>query len=127
MNTVRNLGVWFDVLDSDLVLMLRRFVVAISLRCVNSDKPRSASHVKSFNALVGNSLDYCGSLFRSKSKLSVKKLECVQNSIAKIITNIELNFLESYLFLKIYTGCLLNNVPFSKLSLLCTSTSTLVF
>ena len=39
------------------------------------------------NALVGNRLDYCNSLFRSFSALDLRKLQCVQNSLARIVTN----------------------------------------
>ena len=39
------------------------------------------------NALVGSRLDYCNSLFRSFSALDLCKLQCVQNSLARIVTN----------------------------------------
>ena len=39
------------------------------------------------NALVGSQLDYCNSLFRSLSALDLRKLQCVQNSLARIVTN----------------------------------------
>ena len=39
------------------------------------------------NALVGSRLDYCNSLFRSLSAFYLYKLQCVQNSLAKIVTN----------------------------------------
>ena len=39
------------------------------------------------NALVGSRLDYCNSLFSSLSALDLRKLQCVQNSLAKIVTN----------------------------------------
>ena len=40
------------------------------------------------NALVGCRLDYCShSLFRSLSALDLRKLQCVQNSLAIIVTN----------------------------------------
>ena len=39
------------------------------------------------NALVGSRLDYCNSLFRSLSALDLRKLQCVQNSLARIVTN----------------------------------------
>ena len=38
------------------------------------------------NALGGSRLDYCNSLFRSLSALDFRKLQCVRNSLAKIIT-----------------------------------------
>ena len=39
------------------------------------------------NALVGSHLDYCNSLFRGLSALDLCKLQCVQNSLARIVTN----------------------------------------
>ena len=39
------------------------------------------------NALVRSQLDYCNSLFRSPSKLNLRKLQCIQSSAARIISN----------------------------------------
>ena len=39
------------------------------------------------NALVGSRLDYCNSLFRSLSAYNMRKLQCVQNSLARVVTN----------------------------------------
>ena len=39
------------------------------------------------NTLVGSRLDWCNSLFRSLSALDLRKLQCVQNSLARIVTN----------------------------------------
>ena len=39
------------------------------------------------NAIVSSRLDYCNSLFRSLSKLNLRKLQCIQNSAARIVTN----------------------------------------
>ena len=39
------------------------------------------------NALVGSQLDYCNSLFRGLSKFSLHKLQCIQNSAARIVSN----------------------------------------
>ena len=39
------------------------------------------------NALVSSRLDYCNSLFRSLSKFNLRKLQCIQNSAARIISN----------------------------------------
>ena len=39
------------------------------------------------NAFVGSRLDYCNSLFRGLSALDLRKLQCVQNSLARIVTN----------------------------------------
>ena len=39
------------------------------------------------NALVSSSLNYCNSLFRSLSKFNLRKLQCIQNSAARIVSN----------------------------------------
>ena len=39
------------------------------------------------NALVSSPLDYCHSLFRSLSKFNLCKLQCIQNSAARIVSN----------------------------------------
>ena len=39
------------------------------------------------NALVTSRLDYCNSLFRSLSSLNMRKLQCIQNTLARIVTN----------------------------------------
>ena len=39
------------------------------------------------NALVSSGLDYCNSLFRSLSSLNMRKLQCIQNTLARIVTN----------------------------------------
>ena len=39
------------------------------------------------NALVSSHLDYCNSLFRSLSSLNLCKLQCIQNTLARIVTN----------------------------------------
>ena len=39
------------------------------------------------NVLVGSRLDCCNSLFGSLSAFDLRKLQCVQNSLAKIVTN----------------------------------------
>ena len=39
------------------------------------------------NTLVSSQLDYCNSLFRSLSKFNLHKLQCIQNSAARIVSN----------------------------------------
>ena len=39
------------------------------------------------NALVRSRLDYCNSVFRGLSALDLCKLQCVQNSLARIVAN----------------------------------------
>ena len=40
------------------------------------------------NAFVSSRLDYCNSLFRSLSKVNLYRLQSIQNSAARIITNL---------------------------------------
>ena len=39
------------------------------------------------NFLIGSCLDYCNSLFRSLSALPLCRLQCVQNTLARIVVN----------------------------------------
>ena len=39
------------------------------------------------NALVTSHLDYCNSLFRSLSSLNMRQLQCIQNTLARIVTH----------------------------------------
>ena len=39
------------------------------------------------NTLVSSRLDYCNSLFRSLSKFNLRKLQCIKNSAARIVSN----------------------------------------
>ena len=39
------------------------------------------------NALGSSRLDYCNSLFRSLSSLKMRKLQCIQNTLARMATN----------------------------------------
>ena len=87
---VRNLGVWFD---SDFSFL--KNVQNICKSCFA--QIRDLKHLRGYlthhaalmtaNALVGSRLDYCNSLFRSLSALDLRKLQCVQNSLARIVTN----------------------------------------
>ena len=43
--------------------------------------------VQAANALVSSWLDYCTSLFRSLSRFNVRKIQDVQNHLARIVTN----------------------------------------
>ena len=86
----RNLGVWFDSEFSFL-----GHVQNICKSC--SAQIRDLKHLRDYlthhatlmaaNALVGSRLVYCNSLFRSLSALDLRKLQCVQNSLARIVTN----------------------------------------
>ena len=40
------------------------------------------------NAFVSSQFDYCNSLFRSLSKVNLHRLQSIQNSAARIVTNL---------------------------------------
>ena len=42
------------------------------------------------NGLVSSQLDYCKSLFRSLYKFNLRKLQCIQNTAARIVSNTSL-------------------------------------
>ena len=89
-DSVKNLGVWFD---SDF--SLSKHVQNVCKSCFV--KLRDFRHVRQFlthdvsvlvaNALVSSLLDYGNSLFRSLSKFNLRKLQCIQNSAARIVSN----------------------------------------
>ena len=89
-DSVKNLGVWFD---SDF--SLSKHVQNVCKSCFV--KLCDFRHVRRFlthdvsvlvaNALVISRLDYCNSLFRSLSKFNLHKLQCIQNSAARIVSN----------------------------------------
>ena len=43
--------------------------------------------MKAANALVNSQLYYCNFLFKGPSDFKVRKLPCIKNSLARIITN----------------------------------------
>ena len=73
------------------------------------------------NALVSSRLDYCNSLFRGLSGFNQHKLQSIQNTLAHIVTKLQI--IESILMLHPFyrnsTGCLLSIVVFSKPQQLC--------
>ena len=85
VNSVRNLGVWFD---SDFSLSVH--VQNVCKSCFV--KHRDFRHVRRFltndvsvlvsHALFSSQLDYCNSLSRSLSKFNLHILQCIQNSAA---------------------------------------------
>ena len=90
VDSVNNLDVWFD---SDF--SLSKHVQNVCKSCFL--KLRNFRHVRWFltddvsvivaNALVSSTLDYCTSLFRNLSKFNLNKLQCIQNSAARIVSN----------------------------------------
>ena len=89
-DSVKNLGVLFN---SDF--SLSKHVQKACKSCFV--KLRDFRHVRRFlthdvsvlvaNAVVSSCLDYCNSLFRSLSKFNLCKLQCIQNSAARIVSN----------------------------------------
>ena len=87
---IRNLGVWFDS-DFSFSCHVRNickacFVHIRDIRRLRGYLKREAALLAA-NALVGSRLDYCNSLFRSLSALDLRRLQCVQNSLARIVAN----------------------------------------
>ena len=62
------------------------------------------------NALVGSRLDYCNSLFRGLSVLDLRKLQCVQNSLARELLPTPPSTHTSLQLEKHYIGCRLSTV-----------------
>ena len=93
VDSVMNLGVWFD---SDV--SLSKHVQNVWKSCFV--KLRDFRHIRRFlthdvsvlvaNVLVSSQLDYCNSLFRSLSKFNLHKLQCIQNSAVRIVSNTRL-------------------------------------
>ena len=89
-DAVRNLGVWFDS-DFSFSCHVRKVCKACFAHV--RDLKRLRGHLTheatlmAANALVGSQLDYCNSLFRGLSALDLRKLQCVQNSLARIVAN----------------------------------------
>ena len=90
LDAVRNLGVWFD---SDFSFSCHVMKVCKACFAHVRDLKRLRGHLTheaalmAANALVGSQLDYCNSLFRGLSALDLRKLQCVQNSLARIVAN----------------------------------------
>ena len=87
---IRNLGVWFDS-DFSFSCHVRNickacFVHIRDLKGLRGYLTRDAALLAA-NALVGSRLDYCNSLFRSLSALDLRRLQCVHNSLARIVAN----------------------------------------
>ena len=76
VDSVRNLGVWFDFFFR-LMRDLRRIRQYLT--------PEVA--VLAANALVSSCLDYCTSLFRGLSCFNLYKLQSIQNTLARIVTS----------------------------------------
>ena len=90
IESVRNLGVWFD---SDF--SFSKHVQNVCKGCFS--QLRDFRNIRQFlthdasvsvaNAFVSSRLDYYNSLFRSLSKVNLHRLQSIQNSAARIVTN----------------------------------------
>ena len=87
---VKNLGVWFDAnfsfADHIRNICKTCFIQICDLRRVRKHLTDEAA-ILAANALVTSHLDYCNSVFRSSSSLNMRKLQCIQNTLARIVTN----------------------------------------
>ena len=87
-DAVKNLGVWFDS-DFSFTKHVKNvcklcFIQMRDLRQIRQYLTRDAA-LMAANALVGSRLDYCNSLFRGLSVSNLRKLQCIQNSLARIV------------------------------------------
>ena len=87
---VKSLGVWFDAnfsfADHVRIICKTCFIHMHDLRPVRQYLTDEAAILEA-NALVSSHLDYCNSLFRSLFSLNMRKLQCIQNTLARIVTN----------------------------------------
>ena len=88
--SVRNLGVWFDS-DFSFSKHVQNvfkgcFIQLRDFRNIRQSSTHDAS-VSVANAFVSSRLDYCNSLFRSLSKFNLHRLQSIQKSAARIVTN----------------------------------------
>ena len=86
---VRNLGAWFDSR-----MNMEHHINLVSRSCYG--QIRQIGHIRQYltsyaakslvNSLVTSRLDYCNSLLYGTKKLSLKKLQNIQNTAARLIT-----------------------------------------
>ena len=90
VDSVRNLGVWFDA-EFSFSEHVKRTCKACFLQMRDLRRIRQyltpEVAVLAANALVSSRLDYCYSLFRGLSCFNLHKLLSIQNTLARIVTN----------------------------------------
>ena len=90
VDSVRNLGVWFDA-EFSFSEHVKRTCKACFLQMRHLRRIRQyltpEVAVLAANALFSSRLDYCNSLFRGLSCFSQHKLQSIQNTLARIVTN----------------------------------------
>ena len=89
-DSVRNLGVWFN---SDF--SFSKHIQNVCKGCFS--QLRDFRNIREFltqdaavsvaNAFISSRCEYCNSLFRSLSKVNLHRLQSIQNSAARIVTN----------------------------------------
>ena len=90
IDAIRNLGVWFD---SDFSFSCHVMKVCKACFAHVRDLKRLRGYLTheaalmAAIALVRSQLYYCNSLTRGLSALDLRKLQCVQNSLARIVAN----------------------------------------
>ena len=89
---VQNLGVWFDANFSfadhvcNTSICKTCVIQKRDLRWVKRYLTDEAAKL-SANAMVSSHLNYYNSLFRSLSNFNMRKLQCIQNTLSRIVTN----------------------------------------
>ena len=90
VDSVRNLDVWFDAAFSFSKHVKRTcnvcFLQMCDLRRIREYLTPEVA-VLAANALVNSRLDYCNCLFRGLSCFNLHKLQSIQNTLARIVTN----------------------------------------
>ena len=84
VDSVTNLGVWFD---ADFSFTTRQDDLQMHDLCIIRQYLTPEVAVLAANALVSSRLDYCNSLFRGLSCFNQHKLQSIQNTLARIVTN----------------------------------------
>ena len=87
---VKNLGVWFDA-NFSFADHVRNICQTCRITMCDPKWVRQyltdEAAILAANALVNSHLDYCNSLFRSLSSFNICKLQCIQNTLGRIVTN----------------------------------------
>ena len=87
---VKNLGIWFNAnfsfADHLHNICKTCFIQIRDLRRVRQFLTDEAAILVA-SALVSSNLDYCSAFFRSLSSLNMCKLQRIQNTLARIVTN----------------------------------------
>ena len=88
VESVKNLGVWLDFSLSQHVQGVCKsyFLYRRTFRQVRRYLTHDAT-VLLANTFVSSQLDYCNSLIKSPSKFNLHTLQCIQSSVARMVTN----------------------------------------